>query len=106
MFTSGYVNIWYVATSHIVIWFVICQEKKCGHSKYIQPSRAIKYLSRSQKLIQNSDKTEQMFQLQMQGKQVRKRLIWAFTHHQVAGIIPSCQRGLSLGGNKILPIPQ
>ena len=34
----------HLVRSHIVIWFVICQEKKCGHSKYIQPSQAIKYL--------------------------------------------------------------
>ena len=29
-----------------MIWFVICQDKKCAHCKNIKPSRATKYLQR------------------------------------------------------------
>ena len=90
--------------SHNVIWFVICHEKKCGHSKYIQPSHATKYLSiiisRSQFKVQTRQNKCSRCRANKSG------LIWAFTHHQVAGIlIPSYQTGLSLGGTKYSQSP-
>ena len=102
----------HLVRGHIVIWFVICQEKKCGHSKYIQPSRAIKYLhyltftETDSKFRQDRTNVPAPDAGQTSQEKTNLGIYTSSSFIIIAGIIPSCQRGLSLGGNKILPIPQ